>query len=66
MISGLQLKIIGHHGAQTVAASPEQPGSQVVDTRPVNEPVATVVIGTAGGMDHRDVSVRRALHWIGT
>ena len=59
LISGLQLKIIGHHGAQTT--SPAQPGPQVVDPCPVDELVATVVIGTAGGVDHRDVSVRRSL-----
>ncbi len=66
LISGLQLKIISQHGTHPVPTSPEQPTRQVVDPRPVNEPVMTVVISTAGSVHHRDVSVRRSLPPIGT
>jgi hypothetical protein len=61
LISGPQLKVISHHGAHTVPASPEQVSPQVVETGPVNEPVTTVVISTAGSVHHRLVSVRRSL-----
>jgi hypothetical protein len=59
LVTGPKLQIISQHRAQTVSAPAKQAVPQVVNTRPVNEPVSAVVTGMAGGMDHRHVSVRR-------
>jgi hypothetical protein len=59
-ITGPKLKIVSQHLAQTVSTSTEQAVPQVVEACPVDEPVAAVVIGMAGGVDHRHESVRRS------
>ena len=60
-VTGPKLQIVGQHRAQTVSSPAKQAVAQVVNTRPVDEPVAAVVMGTAGGVDHRHVSVRRVV-----
>jgi hypothetical protein len=60
-VTGQKLQIVGQHRAQTFSSPPKQAVAQVINTRPVDEPVAAVVMGTAGGVDHRHVSVRRVV-----
>jgi hypothetical protein len=55
-----KLQIVGQHRAQTGSALAEQDVAQIVNTRPVDEPVAAVVMGVARGVDHRHASVRRS------
>jgi hypothetical protein len=59
-VTGPKLKIVSQHPAQTISTPSKQPVPQVVEACPVDEPVAAVVIGVAGGMDHRHESVRRS------
>jgi hypothetical protein len=47
-----ELKIISQHGVEALPSAAEQPDPEVVNTRPVDEPVVAVVIGAAGGMGH--------------
>ena len=51
-VAWLQLKIISQHGAEALPAAAEQPGPEVVNTSPADEPVGAVVIGMAGGAGH--------------
>ena len=51
-IAGLELKIIGQHRVEALTAPAEQPDPEVVKTRPADEPVVAVVMGTACGVGH--------------
>jgi hypothetical protein len=59
-VTGPKPKIVSQQRAQTVSTPTKQPVSQVVEACPVDELVAAVVIGTAGGVDHKHESVRRS------
>jgi exodeoxyribonuclease-3 len=51
-VAWLELKIISQHDAEALPAAAEQPGPEVVNTSPADEPVAAVVISMAGGVGH--------------